>query len=66
MLGVVGAGLPQDVHATGIDYAPGQLTLRVPALPESARGALADALTAQGYRLQSDGDRLVVRVGGAP
>jgi general secretion pathway protein L len=66
MLAALGAGLPQDVHATGIDYAPGQLTLRVPALPESARSTLADALTAQGYRLQIDGERLVVRAGGAP
>lgn len=66
MLGAVGAGMPQDVHATGIDYAPGQLSLRVPVLPETARSALSDALTAQGYRLQIDGDRLVVRAGGAP
>jgi general secretion pathway protein L len=66
MLAVLGAGLPQDVHATGIDYAPGQLTVRVPALPPSARSTLADTLTAQGYRLQIDGDRLVVRAGGAP
>lgn len=66
MLAALGAGLPQDVHATGIDYAPGQLTLRVPALSESARSTLADAATAQGYRLQIDGERMVVRAGGAP
>ncbi|MEO8542752.1 MAG: type II secretion system protein GspL [Burkholderiaceae bacterium] len=66
MLGVLGAALPAGIHASAIDYAPGQLTLRGLALAEPVRAKLADALADHGYRVQLDGERLVMRAGGAP
>lgn len=66
MLAAVGAALPADIHATGIDFVPGQLTLQGMDLGELALAALRDSLGAQGYRLQSQGDRLVVRAGAQP
>lgn len=66
MLGVLGAALPAGIHASTIDYAPGQLTLRGLALAEPVRVKLADALAAQGYRVQLDGERMVMRAGGVP
>lgn len=66
MLAALGAGLPQDSHAQAIDYAPGQLTLRGLVLPEPVLVKLREDLGARGYRLQAEGERLVMRAGAAP
>lgn len=66
MLSALGAALPAGRHATGIDFAPGQLTLQGLDLADSAQAALRDSLGAQGYRLQAQGDRLVMRAGDRP
>ena len=66
MLAALGAGLPQGSHADAIDYAPGQLTLRGLALPEPVLAKLRQDLGERGYRLQVEGERLVMRAGAAP
>jgi general secretion pathway protein L len=66
MLAALGAGLPPDSHASAIDYAPGQLTLRGLVLPEPVLARLREDLGARAYQLQVDGERLVMRAGAAP
>ena len=66
MLAAMGASLPTDSQAKSIDYAPGQLTLRGLVLPEPVLARLREDLGARAYRLQAEGDRLVMRAGAAP
>ncbi len=66
MLAALGAVLPAGSHATGIDFASGQLTLQGVDLADSAQAKMRESLAAQGYRLQAQGDRLVMRAGGPP
>lgn len=66
MLAAMGAALPAGSHATGIDYAPGQLSLQGLDLADAAQAALRDSLGTQGYRLQTQGNRLVMRAGDRP
>lgn len=66
MLAAVGAALPAGSQPGAIDYAPGQLTLRGLVLAEPAQASVRDVLTAAGYGLRIDGDRLEIRVGAAP
>lgn len=66
MLGALGSALPAGSHATSIDFVPGQLSLQGLNLADSALAALRDSLGAQGYQVQAQGDRLVMRAGGRP
>ena len=66
MLAALGAALPPTRHPAGIDFAAGELRLRGLDLEQGAREQLGAALAAQGYRLQTDGDRLLVRPRAAP
>lgn len=66
MLAALGAALPAGSHATSIDFAPGQLTLQGLALAEPALAALRERLGAQGYQVQAQGERLVMRAGDRP
>lgn len=66
MLAALGAALPPNRHPAEIAYAPGELRLRGLALDDPARDRLREALASQGYRLQAEGERLLVRPGSAP
>lgn len=58
------AALPADWSASQLEFAPGELILRGPALDpgklQAARTRLADA----GYSLRHEGDRLIIQAGG--
>ena len=66
MLAALGAALPAGSHAKAIDFAPGQLSLQGLDLADSTQLALRSSLGAQGYRLEVQGDRLVMRAGDRP
>lgn len=61
MLAAVGAAWPHGVQPVAIDFAPGELALRGPELSAPQHEQLRNALQSQGYTVQFDKSRWVVR-----
>jgi general secretion pathway protein L len=66
MLAALGAAMPDGGAPLGIDFAPGELSVRGLALVQAERDRLQDQLQEQGYQLRVENDRLLVRRQGRP
>ncbi len=62
MVSALGSGLPAASYASGLDFAPGQLTARGIDLTDAQFDALRSKLVAAGYSVQREADRLVLRM----
>lgn len=66
MLAAVGALLPNDANAEGIDYGSGELALKGLGLAGPSFDVVRERLQSQGFSARLDGERLVVRAGVLP